>query len=92
MLLQIEAALLIETGLHRVSRAVIVVTAPVESQITRVCMRDHVDRESAMRTIAAQLPSETRSKHATALVPNDAGVTELHVRTKEALALCVSRM
>ena len=78
--------------MHRITRSVIVVTAPLETQIARVCLRDHVDRDSAMRTISAQLPTDIRNKHATALVANDAGVTELHTRTEEALALCVRRM
>ncbi len=54
----VEAPLLFEAGLDGIADAVVCVTAPEAVRVRRVCGRDHVTREEALRRIRSQNPAE----------------------------------
>ncbi|HOU55059.1 MAG TPA: dephospho-CoA kinase [Myxococcota bacterium] len=67
----IEAALLIETGLHRAVDRTVVVTAPEDQRIARVCRRDGLSAQEVQARMAAQFPDEARIPHADSILRND---------------------
>ncbi len=60
-----EAALLVENGVHHGLSGLIVVAAPIEKQVERVCQRDGLSEDEARARIAAQLPLAEKVKSAT---------------------------
>lgn len=60
----VEAALLIEAGMHKRLDGLVVVWCRPEDQITRLLARG-LTEEEARRRIALQLPTEEKLKHAT---------------------------
>jgi len=54
----LEAPLLFEAGMDGLADAVICVTAPEEVRVRRVCDRDGIPREEALRRIRSQNPME----------------------------------
>ena len=67
----LDVPLLFETGMDRLADAVICVTAPEEVRIHRVCERDGLTREQALRRIRSQNPAETTEKLADYVLPTD---------------------
>lgn len=82
----VEAALLVETGIHAVLDGLVVVTAPEEERIARVAVRDHVEPEEVRSRIAAQVSDYERLQAATAVVTNDGPIENL-LRQAVSLAL-----
>jgi dephospho-CoA kinase len=66
----LEAALLVETGLHRNLDGLVVVTATEEQQVARIMARDGCSQDQALARMAAQLPLATKRQAATALIDN----------------------
>ena len=67
----LEAALLIETGLHRrLDGLVVVVVASEEQQVSRVMARDGCSRSQALARMRAQLPLEEKRRAATEIIDN----------------------
>jgi dephospho-CoA kinase len=66
-----EASLLVETGRHRDFDGLVVVTAPLETQIARATARDHLSRDQARARIDAQLPMAEKVAVATHVIAND---------------------
>jgi dephospho-CoA kinase len=66
-----EAALMYESGSHKILDKIIVVTAPLELRIARVMARDHVEREAVEKRIAQQMPEEEKVKRADFVIHND---------------------
>lgn len=60
----IEAAILIETGRHRVFDRLILTVCDVETQIARGMKRDHLTREQVLARLVNQMPVEEKKKHA----------------------------
>jgi dephospho-CoA kinase len=60
----VEAALLVEAGMHKRLDGLVVVFCRPEDQITRLVARG-LSEEEARRRIALQLPTEEKLKHAT---------------------------
>lgn len=60
----VEAALLIEAGMHKRLDGLVVVWCRPEDQITRLCARG-LSEEEARRRIALQMPNEEKLKFAT---------------------------
>lgn len=75
-----EAALLFENDLDRELDATILVAAPIEQQIERLCARDGLDRRAAEERLRAQLPLEEKRARATFVVENDADLETLRRR------------
>lgn len=59
-----EAAILIESGFNKLCDKVIVVEAPENLRIQRVCNRDGKSTEEIVSIIKQQMPDEERRKHA----------------------------
>lgn len=73
----IEAALLIETGLHRAVDRTVVVTAPEDQRIARVRSRDGLSAQEVQARMAAQFPDEARIPHADSILRNDGPLQSL---------------
>jgi dephospho-CoA kinase len=72
-----SAPLLVETGMHTAFEVLIVVSAPVETQVDRL-LRDRGMSEPAIRErIGAQLPLEEKAEVADILIDNEGTVEEL---------------
>lgn len=66
-----EAAILIETGLYKEVDKVLLVTAPEEIRIARVCKRDRVSAEAVKERIKNQMSDEEKMKFADYVIQND---------------------
>jgi dephospho-CoA kinase len=79
----IDAPLLLETGTHRDTDKVIVVTSTEEQQIERLRMREEMDREEAKRIIEAQIPTEEKLRVADFVIQNEGSLEGVERKTKE---------
>jgi dephospho-CoA kinase len=66
----IDAPLLFETGLDREVDRTVVVWAPYAVQLERLCRRDGLEQNEAVRRIAAQWPLEKKKKLADHVIDN----------------------
>lgn len=66
----LDAALLVETGLHRRLGGLVLVTASEAQQITRVMAREGCTPTQARARMRAQLPMEAKRRVATAIIDN----------------------
>ncbi len=66
----LEAALLIETGLHRRLDGLVVVVASEEQQVSRVMAREGCSLTQALARVQAQLPLEEKRRAATDVIDN----------------------
>lgn len=73
----VDAALLIEAGMHRAVDRVIVVYADEERQIARMRKRDGLDEPEARRRLKCQMPIKEKIKYADYLIENNGTVEEL---------------
>ena len=68
----LDAALLFETGLHRICSTVLAVHASDETQLARLLVRDRAGEEDARRRIAAQpMSPEVKAHRACVSLPNN---------------------
>jgi dephospho-CoA kinase len=76
-----DAALLIENGLHEKMDGVILVTAPRETQITRLRERNGLTRAQAEARLSSQMPLEEKLRFARWSIDNsaDLGTTRAQV-------------
>jgi len=72
-----SAPLLVETGMHSAFDVLIVVSAPVETQIERLLRDRGMSEEQARARIDAQAPLEEKAAVADVLVDNDGPLEEL---------------
>lgn len=73
-LIVVDAALLIEAGLHREMDRVIVVYADTERQTERIMKRDGLTREEAKERINAQMPIGEKVRLADYVIDNNNGI------------------
>lgn len=66
-----EAALMFESGSYKNNDFNIVVESPLSHRIQRICKRDHIDEESAMKKINSQLSDEERRLLSDLVIYND---------------------
>lgn len=66
-----EAALIVETGGHKLLDALILVTAPEEIRINRVIFRDGTDRNTILKRMLTQMPESEKIEYADFLINND---------------------
>jgi dephospho-CoA kinase len=66
----LEAALLVETGLHRRLDGLVVVAASDEQQVSRVMAREGCSRSQALARMHAQLPLEEKRRAAADVIDN----------------------
>jgi dephospho-CoA kinase len=81
-----EAALLVETGVHRSLAALIVVSCSLARQIERLCARDGLTPPAAAARIASQLPLEDKIEVADYVIENDGDFDTLAQQTSEVLS------
>jgi len=66
----LEAALLVETGLHRRLDGLVLVVASEEQQVSRVMAREGCTRDQVLARLHAQLPLEEKRRSATDIIDN----------------------
>lgn len=74
----IDAALLIETGMHEKTDYVWVVTADSETRIRRVMLRDAAAREAVEKRMTSQMEDAKRIGFADEVIDNGGSIAELH--------------
>jgi dephospho-CoA kinase len=84
-----EAALLVENGMAEAFRPLVVVSAPVEIQITRASERDGTSADDARARVLAQTPLADKVAVADIVIDNGGTKEELAQRARDALrAVC----
>ncbi|HVZ31654.1 MAG TPA: dephospho-CoA kinase [Polyangiaceae bacterium] len=78
-----EAPLIVENGLHRAMRALIVVALDPQTQLQRAMHRDALDREEAERRMAAQAPLARKLEAADYVIDNNGDLRSLYARVDE---------
>lgn len=73
----LDAALIVEWGLHRELDAVLIVTAPESLRRARLMEREGLSAEEAERRIRLQMPEEDKRAFATYEIRNEGTVEEL---------------
>ncbi len=73
----IVVPLLIESGMDNLCDLVIVVIADVETRITRIEERNHVDRDEILSRINAQISDTERRENADIIIDNNSYMNEL---------------
>jgi dephospho-CoA kinase len=81
-----EAALLVETGVHKSLGALIVVSCSLANQVERLCARDRLTPHAAAARIASQLPLEQKVKVADYVIENDEEFDSLQRQTRDVLS------
>jgi dephospho-CoA kinase len=81
-----EAALLVETGIHKGLAALIVVSCPLEQQLDRLVARDGFTRAAAAARIASQLPLDEKLAVADYVIENGGTPEELAARVASVCA------
>ena len=71
-----ECALLFEARFDRFVDTSILVTAPLETRISRIMNRDGASRQQALEWMALQMPEEEKEQRANYIINND-GVAEI---------------
>ena len=79
----IDAALLIETSLHKLVDEVWLVIAPKEVRIKRIMSRDEITREDAVKRIASQSTDAWRKQFADKILQNNGDLTQLRNKVVE---------
>ncbi len=72
-----SAPLLVETGMHTAFEVLVVVSAPVETQVERLLRDRGMSEEQVRARIAAQAPLEEKAAVADVLVDNDGTMEDL---------------
>lgn len=79
----VDAAILIEMGLHRLVDEVWVVSIPRELQVERLMKRDGISRARAEAMVGAQMSAEQKRQYADIIIENTGSVEELEKRVKK---------
>ncbi len=66
----IDAALLIQSGMHKETDEVWLVHAPFKTRVARICRRDGITEEQAVLRLRAQTPFYRLKKHAHVIIEN----------------------
>ena len=73
----VEAAVLIEAGWQNAFNQIWVVTSEIEIIISRLIIRDGLNREEALKKIGSQMNSQDRSKYADVIIENNEDMNAL---------------
>jgi dephospho-CoA kinase len=82
----LDAALLVETGLHRRLEGLVVVTAGEAQQVSRVMSREGCTPSQARARMRAQLPLEAKRRQATAIIDNSGDQAATRRQVEELLS------
>lgn len=81
----LDVPLLIESGLYKSCDTVWLVCANIETRYRRIMERDGLNRESAKKRVAAQMPQWKKKRFADKIIPNDGGIDDLRRNVYEAI-------
>lgn len=76
-----EVPLLYETHMDRICDEVWVVWVDRETQLERLCQRDNISREDALKRIEAQMPLDEKAKRAKVVIDNRHTIEETIANT-----------
>lgn len=79
----VDAAILIEMGLHRHVDVVWLVRVDREVQIKRLMKRDNISRNEAEAIISTQMPVEKKEQYAHVIIDNSGTLEELEARVRK---------
>lgn len=82
-----DATLIYEWGIENDFDVVIVVDAPLEERIERICMRDHLMRSEAIVRIQSQIPLEKKVQRADIVITNDVDFATLSQKVTDVVRL-----
>ena len=82
-----EAALIVENGMHRSMRALVVVSADAETQRKRLMQRDGFTAEEAEARILSQAPLEKKLEVADYVIDNSCDL--VCIRSESVCARCI---
>jgi len=82
----LDAPTLIETGLHKLYKPIVLVVAPYQDQLDRVIKRGFTEAEARAR-IDAQLPTEEKIPYADHVIHNSGNLEGLRASARSVLAL-----
>lgn len=77
----LDVPLLMESGMHKGMREIILVYTPENVQLERLMARDNIVRADAMAKIRSQMPVEEKKRHATIIIDNSFSIRETHEQT-----------
>ncbi|MDP5056838.1 MAG: dephospho-CoA kinase [Marinomonas hwangdonensis] len=72
--------LLFETHQNSLCKQVIAIDVPRDIQIERVILRDHIDKESALKILATQLKNDERIARADLVIENAGNIAEMNAK------------
>jgi dephospho-CoA kinase len=78
-----DAAVLIESGTHRLMDRLVVVIVDEDTQIARLMGRDGIGRDEALRKIRSQIPLAEKAKLADYIIDNSGDRAATVARTRE---------
>lgn len=81
----VDGAVIVGTPFEARCNALLVVTAPYEVSVARICARDGISPEMARRRLDAQTPLETLRAAATREIVNDGTPEQLETKIRAAL-------
>lgn len=81
----VDGAVIVGTPFEAECDALIVVTAPYEQSVRRICSRDGISPEMARRRLDAQMPEQSLLEAADYIIHNDGTLAELEQQCGELL-------
>lgn len=78
----LDAPVLIGSDFEKKCDIIVVVTAPYDSSVERICRRDGIDVQAAQRRLAAQLPEQVLTEHADYVLCNDGSLDQLRQKAR----------
>jgi len=86
-----EAPLIFETGLEAYLDIVVLVAATEETQLRRLIARDGLAEDEARQRLAAQMPTNEKTRRAHLVIWNDATLDDLRERVNEVYQELIAR-
>ena len=81
----VDGAVIVGTPFQARCDALLLITAPYEISVARICTRDNISPEMARRRLDAQTPLETLRAAATREIVNDGAPEQLEAKIREIL-------
>jgi len=79
----LDAPLLFEAGLYRLTSTVVTVSCSGTTQVGRLMQRDGMSTDGAQQMIGCQMPLEIKCRRADIVLDNDSDLLSLQEKTKE---------
>ncbi|MDR2166280.1 MAG: dephospho-CoA kinase [Clostridiales bacterium] len=85
-LIIIDAAVLIQAGIHKICDKVLGIFAPLDARIARICARDGLERADALARIRSQMSDGELAQYVDARIDNDGNFEEFQTRIMDFIA------